>query len=109
MDKLVTLDHVSKHFHVGKGKNLVAVNDISLDIYKGETLGVVGESGCGKSTLGRVVMGIYPATSGKMLYNGKQVNFSESTDYFPGSLCVFESPYDSGKYYCRRYGNSQYV
>ena len=37
MDKLVTLDHVSKHFHVGKGKNLVAVNDISLDIYKGET------------------------------------------------------------------------
>lgn len=47
MDKLVTLDHVSKHFHVGKGKNLVAVNDISLDIYKGETLGVVGESGCG--------------------------------------------------------------
>ena len=82
MDKLVTLDHVSKHFHVGKGKNLVAVNDISLDIYKGETLGVVGESGCGKSTLGRVVMGIYPATSGKMLYNGKQVNLRHTKDRY---------------------------
>ena len=48
MDKLITLDHVSKHFHVGKGQTLVAVNDISLDIYKGETLGVVGESGCAR-------------------------------------------------------------
>ena len=50
MKKLITLDHVSKHFQVGKNQTLVAVNDISLDIYKGETLGVVGESGCGKST-----------------------------------------------------------
>ena len=48
MDKLITLDHVSKHFHVGKNKTLVAVNNVSLDVYKGETLGVVGESGCGK-------------------------------------------------------------
>ena len=42
MDKLITLDHVSKHFHVGKNQTLVAVNDVTLDIYKGETLGVVG-------------------------------------------------------------------
>lgn len=98
MDKLVTLDHVSKHFHVGKGKNLVAVNDISLDIYKGETLGVVGESGCGKSTLGRVVMGIYPATSGKMLYNGKQVNLRHTKDryeYSQKAQIIFQDPYAS--------------
>ena len=72
MDKLITLDHVSKHFHVGKGQTLVAVNDISLDIYKGETLGVVGESGCGKSTLGRVVMGIYPATKARSCITEKK-------------------------------------
>ena len=62
-DRLITLDHVSKHFHVGKNQTLVAVNDVTLDIYKGETLGVVGESGCGKSTLGRMVMGIYNTTT----------------------------------------------
>ena len=61
-EKLITLEHISKHFHVGKKQTLVAVNDITMDIYKGETLGVVGESGCGKSTLGRVVMGIYHPT-----------------------------------------------
>ena len=61
-EKLITLENVSKHFRVGPRQTLVAVNNISLDIYKGETLGVVGESGCGKSTLGRVVMGIYHLT-----------------------------------------------
>ena len=98
MDKLITLDHVSKHFHVGKGKTLVAVNDISLDIYKGETLGVVGESGCGKSTLGRVVMGIYPATSGKMIYNGKQVTLKRTKDryqYSQKAQIIFQDPYAS--------------
>lgn len=74
MEKLITLDHISKYFDVGHKQTLVAVNDISLDIYEGETLGVVGESGCGKSTLGRVVMGIYQPTKGKIYYRGKEVN-----------------------------------
>lgn len=98
MDKLITLDHVSKHFHVGKNKTLVAVNDVTLDIYKGETLGVVGESGCGKSTLGRVVMGIYGTTQGVMKYNGKKVSLRHTKDryeYSRKAQIIFQDPYAS--------------
>ena len=98
MEKLISLENVSKHFHVGKNRTLVAVNDITLDIYKGETLGVVGESGCGKSTLGRVVMGIYPATKGKMTYNGKVVNIKKTKDryeYAKKAQIIFQDPYAS--------------
>ena len=55
MEKLITLENVSKHFHVGRKQTLVAVNNVNMDIYKGETLGVVGESGCGKSDRKSVV------------------------------------------------------
>lgn len=51
-----------------------AVDDISFDIYKGETLGLVGESGCGKSTTGRTIIRLYDATGGEVLYNGKNVH-----------------------------------
>lgn len=98
MEKLLTLDHVSKHFQVGKRQTLVAVNDISLDIYKGETLGVVGESGCGKSTLGRVVMGIYPATKGTLKYEGKEINTKHTIDrfhYARKAQIIFQDPYAS--------------
>ena len=56
-EKQVLLDvkNLKKYFNVGNKKILKAVDDISLQIYKGETLGLVGESGCGKSTFGRTV------------------------------------------------------
>lgn len=98
MEKLISLENVSKHFHVGKNRTLVAVNNISLDIYRGETLGVVGESGCGKSTLGRVVMGIYPATKGVMKYDGKPVNIKKTKDryeYAKKAQIIFQDPYAS--------------
>lgn len=98
MEKLLTLDHISKHFQVGKHQTLVAVNDISLNIYKGETLGVVGESGCGKSTLGRVVMGIYPPTKGTLAYAGKEVNTRHTKDRFAyarKAQIIFQDPYAS--------------
>lgn len=99
-EKLITLDHISKHFYLGNKQTLVAVNDVTLDIYKGETLGVVGESGCGKSTLGRVVMGIYHPTKGKISYRGKEVNLKHTKDrynYSEKAQIIFQDPYEIGR------------
>ena len=97
-EKLISLDNVCKYFNVGRGKTLKAVDGITLDIYRGETLGVVGESGCGKSTLGRVVMGIYHPTSGKLEYEGQEVNLRKTKDRFQYSKkaqIIFQDPYAS--------------
>ena len=75
-DDIVVLKHLTKHFPVATsltGKVLVsvkAVNDVSLRIKKGTTLGVVGESGCGKTTLGRTMLRLYDITSGEVIYRG---------------------------------------
>src|SRR2546430_5423292 len=70
---LLRVENVVKHFPTGGafGRAVVhAVDDVSLAIQQGETLGLVGESGCGKSTLGRVIVQLQPATSGQVLFNG---------------------------------------
>ena len=95
---LVSLEGICKYFNVGPGKTLKAVDGITMNIYKGETLGVVGESGCGKSTLGRVVMGIYHPTKGKISYSGKEVDLKKTKDRFEYSKkaqIVFQDPYAS--------------
>lgn len=95
---LVSLDGICKYFPIAPGKTLKAVDGITLNIHKGETLGVVGESGCGKSTLGRVVMGIYHPTKGVLKYDGKQVNLQKNKDRFAYSKkaqIVFQDPYAS--------------
>lgn len=72
---LLTLNGVKNYFPVKEGlfsktKNYVkAVNDVNLKIYKGETLGLVGESGCGKTTLGKTILQLYKATDGEIIYN----------------------------------------
>jgi len=52
-----------------------AVDDVSFDVYKGETLGLVGESGCGKSTTGRTVLQLYRPTAGQVLFEGNDLVF----------------------------------
>lgn len=76
-NKLLSITNLKKYFPVAKSsifqrKQLYvrANEDITLDIYEGETLGIVGESGCGKSTLGRVLLQLYPQTAGCTLYYG---------------------------------------
>jgi oligopeptide/dipeptide ABC transporter ATP-binding protein len=67
-----------KYFNVG-GKSLKAVENLSLDIYPGETVGLVGESGCGKSTAGKTMLRMYEPTAGEVLFEGKNIyNYSQT-------------------------------
>lgn len=70
---LVSLKDVTVKFKLD-GKEFKAVEDVSFDIYKGETFSLVGESGSGKTTIGRAIMKIYPTSAGEILYKGKKIN-----------------------------------
>jgi peptide/nickel transport system ATP-binding protein len=71
-DIVLRIEHLSVNFRVGK-QTVQAVSDLSLDVARGETLGLVGESGCGKSTVGRAIMQLPPPTSGKVLFKGQDL------------------------------------
>ena len=77
MDKkevLIEVKDLKKYFQVGRNQTLKAVDGVNFKIYKGETLGIVGESGCGKTTCGKTVMGLYKATGGEVLFDGVDIN-----------------------------------
>lgn len=76
MDNQVILaaSHLKKSFRVGMKNKVNAVNDVSLEIYKGETLALVGESGCGKSTLARMLMRMINADEGSIYFEGNEIS-----------------------------------
>ncbi|AGA21582.1 Oligopeptide transport ATP-binding protein OppF [Bacillus subtilis subsp. subtilis str. BSP1] len=103
-EKLLEIKHLKQHFVTPRG-TVKAVDDLSFDIYKGETLGLVGESGCGKSTTGRSIIRLYEATDGEVLFNGENVHGRnrgkaagiqpQNADDFPRPICIPESENDS--------------
>ena len=95
---LVQVQDVCKYFHVGKNADLKAVDHVSFDIYKGETVGLVGESGCGKSTMGRCMIRLYEPTSGKVLYEGNDItklSKAEQKEFCKKVQMIFQNPYAS--------------
>lgn len=95
---LLSVKDLKKHFYMGKKEILKAVDGISLDIYKGETFGLVGESGCGKSTAGRTMIGLYDRTEGEVIFNGKDVHTlseKERFQFHKQMQMIFQDPYAS--------------
>lgn len=92
---ILELKDVKTYFRVPGGV-LKAVNGIDLKIYKGETVGLVGESGCGKSTLGKTIMRLYRPDSGKVLFEGRDIwsyNRREKKEYTKNVQMIFQDPY----------------
>ncbi|MCH4886352.1 ATP-binding cassette domain-containing protein [Acidaminobacter sp. JC074] len=98
MAELLKVTNLSKHFKLTRKDYLKAVDDVSFDIQKGETLGLVGESGCGKSTLGRTLMGIYQPSGGEIVFKDKKITKLKKKER--RGLCdhiqmIFQDPYAS--------------
>lgn len=96
--KLVEVKHLKQYF--GSKKNVVkAIDDISFDIYEGETFGLVGESGSGKSTTGRALLRLYQPTDGEILFEEKDIatlkKGKELLEFRKEAQMIFQDPYAS--------------
>lgn len=99
-DFILQVRHLKMYFPTQvaffKSRPLKAVDDVSFEVKRGETLGIVGESGCGKTTLGRTILHLYKPTAGEIIFDGKKVESKEDVQALHlHAQMVFQDPYSS--------------
>ena len=96
---LLEIKNLKQYFNEGKRNEVRAIEDISFNIYKGETLGLVGESGCGKSTTGKAIIKLNDITDGEILYEGQDIQkIAKRKDLLKFNKkiqMIFQDPYAS--------------
>ena len=108
MSFLVEARNLTKHFDLGKGRQVHAVDDVSLAINEREIVGLVGESGSGKSTFGKALVGLHDKTAGSVSFKGEELpsryrqrDFERHAPHMQmilsGSLFVAEPAHDRGR------------
>ena len=91
-EKLIEMKNLKKYFPMKKRQVLKAVENVTMDIYKGEILSLVGESGSGKTTLGRTVSRLYSKTNGDILFNGKPIEDYGRKEFTKKVQMIFQDP-----------------
>lgn len=97
-EKILEVKNLKKYFRIGGNQVIKAVDDVTFDVYRGETLGLVGESGCGKSTVGRTVIRLYQPTAGSVIFkkrNVHQLKGEELKKFNQKMQMIFQDPYAS--------------
>ncbi|MCB1692803.1 MAG: ABC transporter ATP-binding protein, partial [Pseudomonadales bacterium] len=96
---LIRTEKIKKHFHVGVGQTLHAVDGVSIEIDENEVLGLVGESGSGKSTFGKTLIGLLPRTAGEAWFRDKPLpakfSAADHLTYSREMQMIFQDPYSS--------------
>ena len=103
-DAILEVRHLRKAFPIKKNmfgkvqQELVAVDDVSFKLKRGETLGIVGESGCGKTTMGRTILKLHPSNGGQIIFDGQDITNlkpSQMRDIRREMQIIFQDPYSS--------------
>lgn len=103
-ERLLRVEHVSKYYPgkagvlLGNKEVVKAVDDVTFDVFAGETVGIVGESGCGKTTLGKTILHLFPPTAGRVLFQGRDIlkmQGKELREFRKHAQIVYQDPYTS--------------